>query len=66
MKLKDMLNLIYGGDAVSIQDGEGKVRFNGMVADFWKLPENESKDALLETEVSRIRSYNYCTVILLK
>ena len=66
MKLKDMLNLIYGGDAVSIQDGEGKVRFNGMVTDFWKLPETNDKDVLLATEVSRVRSYQYCTVILLK
>ena len=64
--LEQMLNLIWGGDTVSIQDGKGDVRFYGMVTDFWKLPESESKDVLLKTEVSRIRSYNYCTVILLK
>lgn len=64
--LKGMLDLISGGDVVSIQDGEGKVRFNGMVKDFWRLPETDDKNALLLSEVAQIRSDRFCTVILLK
>ena len=65
MTLKNVLDLIWGGDAVSIQNDKGEA-FGGLVTDFWKLPETDSKDELLNTEVSRIRSYVHCTVILLK
>ena len=63
--LETVLSLISAIDDISIQDGNGVVRYNGICCDFRATTEAEEKRELLNTEVSRIRAYKDVIVILL-
>lgn len=63
--LENALTLISAIDSISIHDGNGVVRFNGLCSDFRATTEDREKRILLDTEVSRIRAYNGIIVILL-
>lgn len=63
--LQQALYLISAIDDISIHDGNGFVRFNGLCSDFRATTEDREKTILLNTEVTRIRAYNGIIVILL-
>ena len=63
--LENILSLISAYDSISIHDGDGVVRFNGLCSDFRATTEDSEKGILLNTEVSQIRAYNGIIVILL-
>lgn len=63
--LKEMLNLIVGGDKISIHDGMGEVRFNGTMSEFWIVSGSFDED-FFKAEVSCVRAYHDTIVILLK
>lgn len=63
--LANALWLVSAIDSISIHDGNGAVRFNGLCSDFRATTEDREKRILLDTEVSQIRAYNGIIVILL-
>lgn len=63
--LADVLSMINAIDNISIHDGQGNVRFNGLCSDFRPLASEEDRE-LLNAEVDRIRAYKGIIVLLLK